>query len=72
LLVKTDRYDLTEREMQVLECLSNGDKYRDIAQKLYLSEGTVRNYVSSLYSKLEVNNRIQAMKKAQKYGLVKE
>jgi DNA-binding NarL/FixJ family response regulator/signal transduction histidine kinase len=68
--IKIDSYGLTERELQVLECLSEGDKYRDIANKLFLSEGTVRNYVSSLYSKLEVNNRMQAMKKAQLHGLV--
>ncbi|WP_258210196.1 helix-turn-helix transcriptional regulator [Paenibacillus radicibacter] len=71
-LTKTHEYDLTERELQVLKYLSDGDKYRDIAQKLFLSEGTVRNYVSSLYSKLEVNNRTQAMKKAQMHGLVRE
>jgi len=70
--VETPEYHLTERELQVLECLSKGEKYREIAQRLFLSEGTVRNYVSSLYSKLEVNNRTQAMKKAQLHGLVSE
>ena len=55
---------LTEREMDVLKCLSHGLSNSQISEKLFLSEGTVRNYISSIYSKLQVHSRIEAIKKA--------
>jgi DNA-binding NarL/FixJ family response regulator len=52
--------DLTEKEMQVLGQISTGKTNREIAETLFLSEGTVRNYVSSVLSKLAVSNRAEA------------
>jgi DNA-binding NarL/FixJ family response regulator len=52
--------DLTEKEMQVLGQISAGKTNREIAETLFLSEGTVRNYVSSILSKLAVANRAEA------------
>jgi DNA-binding NarL/FixJ family response regulator len=52
--------DLTEKEMQVLGQISSGKTNREIAETLFLSEGTVRNYVSSILSKLAVANRAEA------------
>lgn len=52
--------ELTEKEMQVLGQISAGKTNREIAEVLFLSEGTVRNYVSSILSKLEVANRAEA------------
>jgi DNA-binding NarL/FixJ family response regulator len=52
--------DLTPQEMQVLSLIAEGQTNREIADKLFLSEGTVRNYVSSILSKLEVSNRAEA------------
>lgn len=63
------KYGLTEREIQVLKCISDGLTNRDISDKLFLSEGTIKNYISSLYSKLNVHNRASAMKKASEKGL---
>jgi len=57
-------YGLTKREMEILTHLSNGLRYKSIATKLFLSEGTIRNYCSNLYSKLGVNNREEAIKMA--------
>ncbi|MES5896577.1 response regulator [Bacillus cereus group sp. RP43] len=57
-------YGLTKREMEILEHLSYGLRYKTIASKLFLSEGTIRNYCSNLYSKLGVNNREEAIKMA--------
>ncbi|MNH83504.1 Transcriptional regulatory protein DegU [compost metagenome] len=57
-------YQLTERETDVLRCLMEGLRNKEIAQKLYLSEGTVRNYISSIYLKLQVNSREEAVEKA--------
>ena len=66
----TSRYGLTKREMEILRYIAEGDDNKDIAQKLFLSEGTVKNYISSIYSKLEVRNRLQAAKKASQEGLL--
>ncbi len=52
--------DLTAQEMQVLNLVSEGKTNREIAQALFLGEGTVRNYVSNILSKLNVSNRAEA------------
>src|SRR5918911_3133180 len=51
---------LTEREREVLSASANGATIDDIATKLYLSEGTVRNYLSTAIKKLGVRNRVEA------------
>ncbi|NLX82230.1 MAG: response regulator transcription factor [Clostridiales bacterium] len=50
---------LSEREYQVLQLIADGLSNREIANKLFLSEGTVRNYVSQLLAKLDVRDRTQ-------------
>ena len=67
--VKSSEYGLTDREIQVLQCISDGLSNRHIAEKLFLSEGTVKNYISSIYSKLNVHNRASALKKVTEEGL---
>ena len=52
--------DLTGQEKQVLSLIARGKTNREIAADLFLSEGTVRNYVSSILSKLNVSNRAEA------------
>ena len=52
--------DLTEQELRVLALIAEGKTNREIAQTLFLSEGTVRNYVSSILSKLGLSNRAEA------------
>lgn len=59
----SEAYGITPRELEVLNYLAEGLKNRDIAQKLFLSEGSVRNYISNIYSKLNVENRACAIKK---------
>lgn len=61
---------LTPREHEVLELLARGVGNPEIAQALYLSEHTVKNYVSSILAKLQVENRIQAAVRAVRTGLV--
>lgn len=51
---------LTKREYEVLTLIAEGLSNRSIADKLYISEKTVKNHVSSILKKLEVNDRIQA------------
>jgi DNA-binding NarL/FixJ family response regulator len=67
---RNNNFSLTEREVEVLEELSNGSTNREIARKLYLTEGTVKNYISNIYSKLEVTGRHKAVFKAKEEGII--
>jgi DNA-binding NarL/FixJ family response regulator len=60
---------LSERERDVLKLIARGFSNTDIAQRLFLSEGTVRNYVSSIFTKLDVSDRTQAAVMALRAGL---
>jgi len=60
---------LSEREKEVLGLLGKGLSNAEIAARIYLSEGTVRNYVSSIFEKLGVDDRTQAAVLAIRYGL---
>ena len=62
--------DLSPRELDVLRLLGRGLNNADIARQLYLSEGTVRNYVSAILAKLDVSDRTQAAVLALRHGLV--
>ncbi|MFH5186439.1 response regulator transcription factor [Paenibacillus sp. TAB 01] len=59
---------LTEREQEVLQLVAQGLSANEIAGKLFLSGGTVRNYVSEIMQKLEAKNRIEAISIAEKNG----
>lgn len=61
--------ELTQQEMHVLQLVSEGRTNRQIAEMLYLGEGTVRNYVSSILSKLDVRNRAEAAAYAVEHNL---
>jgi two-component system, NarL family, response regulator DesR len=59
---------LTEREREVLSASANGATIEDIARKLYLSDGTVRNYLSTAIKKLGTRNRVEAARLAERKG----
>ncbi|GAB2671538.1 response regulator [Arenimonas aestuarii] len=59
---------LTERERQVLRLAGEGVKTADIADRLHLSQGTVRNYLSEAIGKLGAENRIEAYRSARAKG----
>lgn len=61
---------LSDRELDVLRLLGKGLSNSEIAEQLFLSEGTVRNYVSAVLAKLQVADRTQAAVLAVKHGLV--
>ena len=61
----------TERELQILRLLAKGYRNPEIAQRLYLAQGTVRNYVSAIFQKLGVSDRTQAAVEALRRGLVR-
>ena len=61
---------LTAREREVLELLGRGLSNRLIARELHISEHTVKFHISSLYAKLGVNNRAEAVSRGARYGLI--
>ncbi len=52
-------FDITSKEMELIELIADGLSNKEIAEKLFLSEGTVRNYLSSILEKLELRDRTQ-------------
>jgi DNA-binding NarL/FixJ family response regulator len=58
--------DLTERERQILEGMASGLSNKEIGQKLFLSEKTVKHYITNILQKLQVRNRVEAALLAQK------
>jgi DNA-binding NarL/FixJ family response regulator len=61
---------VSEREREVLVLLAQGHTNREIAGKLVLTEGTVKNHVSNILSKLQAENRTQAAAIARQHGLI--
>lgn len=62
---------LTEREHQVLELIANGKNTKEIASQMYITTGTVRNYISVILDKLDVSNRIEAISRFKEKGWFK-
>lgn len=71
LLEMENNFNLTDREKDILRLIAQGFSNADIADRLFLSEGTIRNYTKSLFQKLGVSARTQAAVVAIKNGLVK-
>jgi LuxR family maltose regulon positive regulatory protein len=63
-------FGLTKREIQIIQWLSKGLSYSETAEKLSISENTFRTHIKSVYNKLGVNNRLQAVNKAEKIGII--
>jgi DNA-binding NarL/FixJ family response regulator len=60
---------LSEREREVLALMASGATNREIAERLFLSPHTVKEHTSALYRKLEVRNRAEAVRRAERLGL---
>ena len=63
---QTKKEVLSDRENEVLQLLADGLLYKEIADRLYISHGTVRQHIHNIYEKLHVQNRTEAINKA--YG----
>jgi two-component system response regulator DesR len=61
---------LSEREREVVSLIASGSTNREIAEELFLSPHTVKEYTSGVYRKLGVRNRAEAVKRAQSLGLI--
>lgn len=61
---------LSERELEILKWMANGSSNREIADALFIAEGTVKNHVTNILGKLAVRDRTQAALKAKDMGLI--
>lgn len=66
-----DENPLTEREKQVLDLIADGKNTKEIANQLFLTTGTVRNYISVILDKLDVSNRVEAIVRFKEKGWFK-
>jgi DNA-binding NarL/FixJ family response regulator len=62
--------ELSEREIEVLRLIADGSSNKEIAEKLFIAEGTAKNHVSNILSKLEARDRAQAVARAKELGLM--
>ncbi|MGE7113688.1 response regulator [Lysinibacillus sp. NPDC047702] len=65
--INAEELKLTQREEEIAKLILAGKNNKEIASVLYIAEGTVRNYVSNLYSKLQVIDRVQAIVKLKEF-----
>lgn len=61
---------LSPRELEILRLVATGASNRDIAETLVIAEGTVKNHLTNILSKLSVKDRMQAVIRAREYGLI--
>nr|HMN25802.1 response regulator transcription factor [Ignavibacteriaceae bacterium] len=64
LSTQTKNYDLSDREISVLNLLSDGYNYKEIADTLFISVDTVRHHIRNIYKKLHVHSQSEAVAKA--------
>lgn len=67
---RSDIFQLSQREKEILELLAEGFEYKEIGDRLFISPNTVKKHCISIYQKLHVNNRAQALKIAYMKGLI--
>jgi len=68
--IANKKVDLSNRELKVLVAMQEGLSNKQIAEKLFLSENTIKTHAANLYSKLDVKRRTQALKMARELGLI--
>ena len=65
-----DEFGLSDREKEVLNKLSEGDNYQQIAESLFISVDTVRHHIRNIYKKLHVHSQSEAVAKAIRKGVI--
>ena len=67
---RLNQLGITPRELEILEAIAAGLSNREIAEKLFVSENTVKTHTGRLFDKLSANRRTQAVQKAKEAGLI--
>jgi two-component system, NarL family, response regulator LiaR len=67
---RAEALGITPRELEILEALADGLSTREIGERLFVSENTVKTHTSRLYSKLDARRRTQAVVRAKEAGLI--
>ena len=67
---KLDQLNITKRELEVLQLINKGLSNQQIADALFVSENTIKKHISSLFLKLDVERRTEAIRKARELNLV--
>lgn len=65
-----EKFQISKREYEVLQHISDGLSNKEIAEKLFISESTIKSHVSSLLVKLDAKRRTQAVQKAKKLQII--
>ena len=68
--IQLEEIALSKREVEILEQLSKGLNYQNIADNLIISPSTVRKHIENIYKKLQVHNKIEAIQKAMKHNIL--
>ena len=67
---KSEKFSLSPRELQIVTQLHRGDSLKILAGSLFITEATLKTHLASIYRKLEVNNRLQAIEKVRIAGII--
>lgn len=67
---RREQFGITARELEILEAIAAGLSIREIAEKLFVSENTVKTHSSRLFDKLDPKRRTQAVQRAKEAGLI--
>ena len=63
-------FGLSKRELEILEEMSGGHNYKEIAEKMFISPKTVRKHIENVYRKLQVHNKVEAVRLAMDHKLI--
>ncbi len=67
---KSEQFSLSPRELQIVSQLHRGETLKILAGSLFITEATLKSHLASIYRKLEVNNRLQAIEKVRTAGII--
>jgi DNA-binding NarL/FixJ family response regulator len=69
--VQPKDFELTKRETEILQLISRGMTYKQIAEQLFVSDKTIKKHIENIYNKLHVNSKYEAMQLARRYNWIK-
>jgi len=67
---QAEKFNLTDRELEILKAIASGAQYNQIAEQLFISPKTVRKHIENIYGKLHVHNKVEAIQVAMKNKLI--